>query len=322
MFSYKEVCQYLTSSLPQRTKDILSCRFGFGRGKKETLEAIGKKYGITRERVRQIEKDGIKQAKKEAHQHREVFSFFKKELEKLGGVKREDLLLNILEQEKGEKNYIIFLLNISEDLFRIPENKDFYAFWVNDEKTFLKAKEVIGDVHKELKKRKKLLPLQEISAKKDMPLEILSSYLEISKIIVKNGEEEIGLYNWPEINPRGIKDKAYLALKKAGKPLHFREIAATLGEKANPQTAHNELIKDNCFVLVGRGVYALSEWGYTPGEVKEVIHNILKKEGSLAKNDIIQQVAKQRIVKKNTVIQNLSNKKYFVRTPDGKYTIA
>ena len=90
----------------------------------------------------------------------------------------------------------------------------------------------------------------------------------------------------------------------------------------NAQTVHNELIKDDRFVLVGRGVYALSEWGYSPGEVKDVICDILEKDGPLSKDEIIERVFTQRLVKKNTIVQNLSNKKRFARSNDGKYTLA
>ncbi len=322
MFNYKEACRDIISSLPERTKDIVSRRFGLFGGEKETLEFIGKNYGVTRERVRQIEKDGVRQARNKSEQYSDIFNYFENKLEEFGGLKREDVFLNILSYEKNDKNCINFLLNISNSLYRFSENTEFHAFWLKDQKVFFRANEVINEVKKELKKKRKLLSVKELSAKKDIPEKTIVSYLEISKRIVQNEEGNFGLFEWPEINPRGIKDKAYLVLKKFGKPLHFKEIASHLGDDANPQTTHNELIKDPSFVLVGRGVYALADWGYSPGEVKEVIRDILKKEGALPKNEIIDRVSKQRIVKKNTVIQNLSNKKYFVRTPDGKYTIA
>ncbi len=322
MFRYKEACEDLISVLPERTKNIICRRFGFSKNKRETLEAIGKSYKVTRERVRQIEKDGVSQAKKGIERYPDIFNYFNETIDKFGGLKREDLFLDILAKDESVKNSVVFLLNMSDSISRIPENKEFNAIWIKDHNSLFKAKELISDVKKSLQKKKELLSPKEIAANRGIPEEILVSYLEISKEIVQNKEGYFGLYKWPEINPRGIRDKAYIVLKKKGEPLHFREIASSLGNNANPQTTHNELIKDPVFVLVGRGVYALSEWGYTPGEVKEVIRGILKKEGALAKNDIINRVSSQRIVKKNTIIQNLSNKKYFVRTPDGKYTTA
>ncbi len=51
----KELIDVLQTQLSEREAYILAQRFGFITGKPMTLEAIGKEYGITRERVRQIE---------------------------------------------------------------------------------------------------------------------------------------------------------------------------------------------------------------------------------------------------------------------------
>lgn len=49
--------------LTEREADILSLRFGLGEAEPETLESISKKYGLTRERVRQIETAALKKLK-------------------------------------------------------------------------------------------------------------------------------------------------------------------------------------------------------------------------------------------------------------------
>jgi DNA-directed RNA polymerase delta subunit len=80
-----------------------------------------------------------------------------------------------------------------------------------------------------------------------------------------------------------VRDFAYLAVKKHGSPLHFREVASLIekmfNRAAHVATTHNELIKDPRFVLVGRGMYALREWGYTQGVVRDVIREALRKQG-------------------------------------------
>jgi DNA-directed RNA polymerase delta subunit len=158
---------------------------------------------------------------------------------------------------------------------------------------------------------------------------VFNSYLEISKKIQANAEGQIGLRNWVEINPRGIKDKAYLVLKKEQKPLHFSQVAILIGnspfasqKKVHIATVHNELIKDSRFVLVGRGLYALKEWGYQPGVVKDVILGVLKEaKASLSREEIIKKVSAQRLVKENTISLNLRDQNYFVRGTDGRYKI-
>ncbi len=145
--------------------------------------------------------------------------------------------------------------------------------------------------------------------------------MEVSKKIQKNKEDLFGLKDWPEINPKGIKDRAYLVFKKIEKPLHFAEVA-NLIEGSQIQTVHNELIRDSRFVLVGRGIYALTEWGYYSGQVKDVISKVLKETGKpLTKEEVLERVLKQRLVKENTILLNLSNKNYFLRDPQGRYMV-
>ncbi|HAV11549.1 MAG TPA: hypothetical protein DCX32_03320 [Candidatus Moranbacteria bacterium] len=107
--------------------------------------------------------------------------------------------------------------------------------------------------------------------------------------------------------------------------MHFKDIAEEIDKsglnkkKTHPQTVHNELIKDKKFVLVGRGIYALAEWGYEKGTVKDVLEDILKKyPAAMTREEIIKEVLKVRQVKKSTVIINLNN--YFKKTKEGKYT--
>jgi hypothetical protein len=47
-------------------------------------------------------------------------------------------------------------------------------------------------------------------------------------------------------------------------------------------------------------LYALTEWGYSTGVVRDVIKEIIKKFGPLTKEEIIEKVLKERYVKENT----------------------
>jgi hypothetical protein len=283
------------------------------------LESIGKEYKITRERVRQIERDGFLGLKPELKKYQKVFVSFKDSLGKSGNLKREDLLL----QEIGGnnfKNQINFLLNLGEGFERIGENNDFCSFWTVEKNSLNKAGEVINSLCRGLEKSAKPVQLKELINLAPKTKNVVS-YIEISKRIQRNSEGLFGLSSWPEINPKGIKDKAYLVFKKEQKPLHFTQVAQLI-DASLPQTVHNELIKDQRFVLVGRGLYALKEWGYKEGVVKDVIADILREAKSpLSRQEILTRTLKQRMVKENTVLLNLSDKKYFARTPDGNYTV-
>jgi len=93
--------------------------------------------------------------------------------------------------------------------------------------------------------------------------------------------------------------------------------------KLHPQTVHNELIRSDEFVLVGRGLYALKDWGYEPGTVKDVIIKILKGVNNqpLTKEEIIDAVLKQRTVKESTIFSGLQDKNLFEKNKEKRYKI-
>lgn len=321
--NYQKICEDLLKDLPDRQREVISRRFGLTRGQEaadfETLESIGKDFGVTRERVRQIEEDGLDRIKEKMGKYEKVFQSYSQHLNKFGGLRKESVLL----EELGGKEYqpqACFLLNIGKGFERSGETEEFYPMWFVDKKSVSAAKKVITFLSSKLKKIKKPLASKDLKTSSSVDNESLLSYLEASKKIQKNDEGFFGLREWPEINPRGIKDRAYLAFKKVQKPLHFKDVAGMINGSL-VQTVHNELIRDPRFVLVGRGIYALSEWGYIPGEVKEVIFSTLKEKGPLTKEEILKIVLGQRMVKENTVLLNLSNRDYFLRDTQGRYKV-
>ena len=323
MYDYPKVCSDLLDDLPGRTKDVILRRFGLKEASEpETLESIGDSYQITRERVRQIEKEGLKKLSKKIKDHGEVLDSFGERIDDFGGLKREDRLVYVLgDRDYQNKNYVTFLLSLGDFFDKNKENKDLFAHWLTDKKSIDVAEEIIQNSYDKLKSKKKPVPIEELKSSPDYPTHKFISYLEISKDVKQGPQGLYGLKDWPEVSPRGVKDMAYITLKRKGDPLHFKKVADLIGDETNPQTVHNELIKDDRFVLVGRGIYALREWGYEEGEVKDVIKRTIERAGEpLPKEEIVDKVLAKRMVKKNTIVQNLSNKKHFKRTPDGKYT--
>ena len=158
-----------------------------------------------------------------------------------------------------------------------------------------------------------------------MPSKSFNVILDIAKEIDKNNFNEVGLIHWPEITPQGVRDRAYLVLKKTGEPLHFTKIADSINKmglsdrQAYSQTVHNEVIKDPKFILVGRGTYALAEWGYEAGTVGDVIESILKKsKRPMSKKEILDEVLSKRKVKPTTVVLNLQRLSKVVRLENDK----
>lgn len=89
------------------------------------------------------------------------------------------------------------------------------------------------------------------------------------------------------------------------------------------QAIHNELIKDGRFVLIGRGIYALKEWGYSKGTVSDIIAQVLKTAGEpMHRDEIVKKVLEKRQVKETTVLLNLQSKPQFKRTKKATYGLA
>ena len=324
IFNYQKICQSILKALPGRQKEVISRRFGLESGNRETLEAIGKSFAVTRERVRQIEEDAISKLKPKTKDHQKVFQYFTDHLKTFGELKKEDILLSQLAGQKSAPQ-VYFLLTLGDPFERFSETEKLHSLWTINQKSVDLAQKVIDSFYNKLKEAGKPLTLNEHKhfAKNSLAPKALESYLEVSKVIQKNQEGLFGLRDWPEINPRGIKDKAYLVFKKKNNPLHFREVAEFIGPKALSQTVHNELIRDPRFVLVGRGTYALRDWGYEQGVVKDVIKNILKEaKNPLTKEEVLEKVLQQRMVKENTILLNLQNKRYFKKNSEGKYHLS
>lgn len=327
-YDYQKICADCIKGLPQRTVDVVERRFGLRTSQRETLETIGQSYDITRERVRQIEAEGFSKIKPRIKENQKLFKYFEEVLASFGGLKKEHDLLQVLAGDKFQ-NHASFLLSNIDGFNRIPEDNDFYSFWTIKKEPIKQAKNLIKSTIKRFKKEKKVFSLDELLKDQKLNKDVFLSYIDISKEIQKNPEEKFGLRNWLEINPRGVKDRAYLVFKKEEKPLHFADVANLIEKlpfpcqsKTHTATVHNELIKDERFVLVGRGLYALKEWGYEPGVVKDIIVKTLRdSKKSLSKKEILDKVLEQRFVKENTIALNLQDRDYFARDSQGKYTI-
>ena len=337
-FKPKQVTKRILSDLPPRAHEVIVNRFGLTDDtERKTLEAIGKKYGITRERVRQIENSALALIRKsEAFKNEKmVFDELKKLIETLGSIVAEQDLLTHLSKDKLTQNHIHLYLNLGEGFTKHKEDDHFKSRWSVDAK-------IAEQIHKSLRNLFAGLSDEELISEgelisrfleevKDLAEEykneeIAKRWLSISKKISKNPLGEWGKSTSSSIKTRGVKDYAFLMMRKHGSPMHFREVAkavaSTFDKKCHVATCHNELIKDPRFVLVGRGIYALSEWGYKTGVVRDVIKELIKKNGPMSKEDIVEQVMKERYLKKNTILVNLQNSKYFKKNSAGLYTIA
>lgn len=321
----------------ERENEIITRRFGID-GERATLEAVGDEMGITRERVRQIEKVALERLREKlATGGHDNYNKFEKvvirTLSEMGRAAKIGDLTRKLTKEDSKKTAaaIQLLTTISGKLVTLTENNTYHqsvALKSHDEYDEKSLKTEVDNIVKILKEFKTPLDLESLFEKTDYehPTNVAAIASLSKQIASLNGR--FGMSKSPLVNPRNIRDKIYVILENNTKPMHYTDIHYAIENKGlnrrkvTKQAIHNELIKDPRFVLIGRGIYALAEWGYKSGNISEVITEVLREAGKpLRRSEIVTQVLKQRQVREATILLNLQNKPQFIRVAKGQYTV-
>lgn len=318
-----------------REREIISRRFGLY-DRRETLEQIGELLGITRERVRQLEKAILARLKAQAEADLpsidEVEKAFIKELHELGRVARVSDLSAKLTKDNSDRDqaHVAFLAVLAPGLSVVDENDQyFHAVGIVEYNDTKSIKKNVDDIVAAIKEVGQPITINELHARLSYEHpDHIKAFATVSKRLA-NLKDKWGLLKWPTVNPKNIRDKIYVILQEETKPMHFNEIARSIRQSnfkrkdVTTQAIHNELIKDKRFVLIGRGIYALNEWGYKKGTVAIVISDVLKKAGEpLHRDEIVKRVLKTRQVKETTILLNLQSKPQFKRVAKATYTVA
>lgn len=318
-----------------REREIISRRFGLY-DRKETLEQIGELLGITRERVRQLEKAILARLKAQAETDlpsiQEVEKVFIMNLHELGrSAQIKDLSAKVTKENNDrDQAHVAFLCELAPGLAVLDENDSYHlSVGILEYGDAKEMKKHVDEIVEAIKKNGKPVTINELHTKLSYEHpDHIKAYASLSKKLA-HLKDKWGLIKWPTVNPKNIRDKIYVVLQEEGKPMHFNDIARSIRQSnfkrkdVTTQAIHNELIKDKRFVLIGRGVYALSEWGYKKGTVSTVITEVLKKAGEpLHRDEIVKRVLKSRQVKETTILLNLQSKPEFKRVAKATYTLA
>lgn len=351
IISYSDLVNSLLANLPNREREVLQRRNALGESNdSHTLDQIGKDFNITRERIRQIEREGLKKLKGLDYQKlrlpiSDLEGQIADNLKFHGGLMSEEHLMEkmLREQTDSEQKALNFILAnlLNEKFQRIEDTDEYHIVWKQDDidldevvKIAAALKDLIVNhgkpIHmEELMDKFKFHNLyQRIEKLEAENAAIMEALLRIRKDIKPNILKQWGLSIWNTIKPKRMTDKAYLIMLREKKPLHFAEVADLINQanfdrkKACPATVHNELILDDKYVLVGRGIYALKEWGFEAGTVIDIISKVLQENGPQNKQDLIDKVLKQRLVQKTTIILALMDKNKFAKLDDGRYSLA
>ncbi len=333
----KEIINDILNTIDRdREREIISRRFGLF-DRKETLEQIGELLGITRERVRQLEKAIVARLKAQASEGElphvnDVQQRFIKELQELGNIARISSLTDKISDDKTKigQSRIAFLSQLCPRLSYLEENDHYHHAVaikeIHDEKSIKELVKKIIDSVKAIGEPTEIKRIAAAAGHEDN--NHAAALASVSKKLATLNNRW-GLIKWPMVNPKNIRDKIYVILHDAGKHMHFNEISEAIKDSdfkrkdVTTQAIHNELIKDKRFVLIGRGIYALKEWGYSRGTVADVIADVLVKSGEpMHRDDIVREVLKSRKVKETTILLNLQGKQQFKRVAKATYSLA
>lgn len=335
----KDLVNNLLILLSPKEKHIIENRYSLNERPHSTLEKIGREFGVTRERIRQIEKNALKKLSRNIVNTRlhSFNQFASTIIQKYEGVVLEDKIVSeilalVSDPKAVDASAIKLSIELDANLERVPNTIHYHPHFklkTMERKEIMnlcdKTIRYLGDKN-EVKDVDEVIAALEKDTNKKWSRAFVLSCLELDRRlkVVKKG---IGLATWRHINPRTLRDKILYILNEIQKPMHYVEIANRIAEAnfdrkvINVQAVHNELIRDNSFVLIGRGIYALRKWGYNDGTVAEVIGSVLREKGPLNREDIIAEVMKKRQVKRITILLNLKNKPMFERVGRDTYAV-
>lgn len=338
----KQIASEIFKVLTEKEQSVITQRFDLdGQGKK-TLDNIGQKYAVTRERIRQIESVALTKLRRTMKntQIKPIVQIAHDILIANGGLLIESALISKILTEIGQAsevdgNFIRVALTVDNDTHQIFDRMRLRRCWAeNDISKQLALK--VGDIIVScLKKEKDAMTIDKLTAtakavltqkKIDASPELIQSTIAIDTRLASL-DGKVGLVEWRHIKPRALRDKAFIVLQRHGQPLHFTEITNAIIEAHFDQkpvrtpAVHNELIRSEKFVLVGRGLYALRSWGRQGGIVPEVLGRIVKNAKSpLTKQEIIDLAQKEREVKTGTIVLNLQKHPNIVSNGNGTYS--
>lgn len=323
-----------------RSMDILKRRFGLSNGERETLEEIGRDYGVTRERIRQIQKKALRKIQHPSTRSREAITVLVTKMLEENNIVISDSEADIL-VGKFFNNYEFdgsSFLDLLSELNWIQRNEIGDVSFYTTGKMNPSISIFMKDVYIQLKSSGKSLSIDEISKllitlnckySEWRNFEILIERLcNLDPRIEERTPGKFTLYS----HHSKTDDWAFLireVLEKEDTPLHFTEIADNVNDALSNfnnkhidvRRVHSILIERDEFSHSGvKGTYGLTEWGFRKETTAELIKECIKKAGfPLHWKQIFNYVSKYKDTKHANILAILNNKDIFTKLGRGTF---
>jgi len=342
MVNVSDLINGLMIVLSDKEKFIIEKRYSLNESQKMTLENIGKKFSVTRERIRQIEKNALRKLERNVNNTPlcEITSNAIELLTKSAGICSVDRLVNLLQDSSGlkqtiNKESLKLSIELEKEIYAVSNTiafKPYFKFMDIKDADMRKACKLASNI---LNQENTVIDLNDISKlvlkdfkQPNITVDFIKSSLYMDRSLKIINDTQVGLSKWRSINPKTLRDKISYVLNETKEPMHYLDISKSIidhtfdKKNVNTQAVHNELIRHNGFVLIGRGIYALKEWGYTQGTVCDVIKSVLRTHGQLTRDEIVDKVLQKRKVKRITILLNLKNKPDFIKVGRNHYGLS
>jgi len=332
----------------KRSTDVIKRRYGLTNGEKETLQEIGDFYGVTRERIRQIQALTLRRMKRLENDPRNYLIEIAEEI-----LYEHDGIINDEEADKflklkcpalsaygsslfdlfGDLNWIqryeigdiviyspyftvIPLNQLSEFIFKILKNSE------GGMNTF-----GIADKINQLNKLW-------VENNRFNPLTFLWKYCRIDpriEEIIKTNDNPLSSVFRIYSSGRAVISWIFLmskVLENEQTPMHFTEISYKVnelikesGKKIEVRRAHAVLIENKAFAHSGvKGTYGLTAWGFRKETTPELVEECIKKAGfPLHWKQIFEYVSKYKNTKPANIVSILEFNKRFKKIKNGIY---
>lgn len=336
----------LNRSGNERTIEIVSKRYGLMNGEKQTLEEIGDNYGVTRERIRQVQKKALNRMKHPMNSIKDQLAGLIEEvLFRNGGIlSAEEADLEIPKALGGIKDDGSSILDLLSDLGWIQNCRIGDIAIYSPLLSGVSLCKLSEKINLLIKTADLGMSVSSIIEKIWLFSKIKDERFDSNEFVLKYCRtdpriEEMAITSaYPEIIFRHYTSgqfpkKGWVVLMKRvleeeQMPLHFTEITNKVNDlmgnserQLDVRRGHSILIEDEIFAHSGvNGTYGLTAWGLKKELTPQVIVECMKKAGfPLHWKQIYNYVSKYKNTKPANIVRCLEDNRLFKKVDAGVY---
>lgn len=322
-----------------RESDIIKRRYGLINGDRETLEEIGNDYGVTRERIRQIEKKALGKLRTYGNLHiKKLVSDVRTAIWLNGGLVTEEEADRFMVDLLGITGYDgSSILDLFSDLNLIQRYtlKDF-LFYCPLYRRQISLENFSEKILSVLKKNPQGISVSEIAravpeikdVKKTEIIGLVEKYCSLDARIEKATPLTYRLFRRGKL--KYYESLITKVLETEGTPLHFTEISyktnkllKEAGHKLDERRIYAIVLTSGKFAHTGkRGTYGLTEWGIRKEMMPDLIEECIRKAGfPLRVDQIYYFVSKYKDTRRINISAVLNSNRRFLRNSDGSFSV-